>query len=366
MPTQYTGISPGSLPGASAPDFVPRLVSMLSSLDVWARDAAFGLGRVEKGQVPSGSGSLVGVVDHGQLTGLLDDDHLQYLLLDGRSGGQTVSVPNSAVTLTVLGPPTGTSDVQQWKDSTGTYIGGLHMRSGATERMSLYTDLDSTGLSLLVGDWASTGKVGLDIYPVATKMVQIIGARLDWSTNSPALLGVDAAAVSTVVANSDDNIRIVRRALAQTGRAIAFYEQTRATELFVVRADGHHYSTAGASNLTGQTGNIGAQTLLTGAASDTAGAYRVSAYLKTTTAGNALDVVKLTLAWNDGSAQTLDMPFESATVIFNNLDLATLNAFAQGSVVLNLAASQNISYTTTVTKSGNPQYEVHVRIEALG
>ena len=119
------------------------------------------------------------------------------------------------------------------------------------------------------------------------------------------------------------------------------------------------------SNLTAQTASITAQILLTGAAG-TAGMYRISVYIKTTTAGTALDVVKATIVWNDGAAQTLDVPFENATIIFNNHDLATLDAFSQGSIVVNAAASQNITYTATVTKTGTPQYEIHARIEALG
>ena len=124
-------------------------------------------------------------------------------------------------------------------------------------------------------------------------------------------------------------------------------------------------ASSGSSNLTAQMGSIASQTLITGTAG-TAGVYRISAYLKTTTAGNVADVVKMTASWNDGTAQTIVVPLESATAIFNNHDLGTLNAYSQGSIVVNSAASQNITYTTTVTKTGSPQYEIHVRIEALG
>jgi hypothetical protein len=113
----------------------------------------------------------------------------------------------------------------------------------------------------------------------------------------------------------------------------------------------------GISDLTAQTGNIGAVTLLTGGAS-TAGMYRVNAYVKTTTAGTALDVVAVTIAWNDGAAQT-NVPIAAH-------DLATNNAYSQGSAVVYSATSQNITYTTTVTKTGTPQYEIHLRIEWLG
>jgi hypothetical protein len=122
------------------------------------------------------------------------------------------------------------------------------------------------------------------------------------------------------------------------------------------------------SNLTAQTGDITTQTLLTGAAG-TAGMYRVSVYLKTTGgAPTAGDIVTTTISWNDGTAQTLVVPFENATVIFNGHDLFTANAFSQGSIVVNSVASQNITYITTVTKNvlSTVQYEIHARIEALG
>jgi hypothetical protein len=121
----------------------------------------------------------------------------------------------------------------------------------------------------------------------------------------------------------------------------------------------------GAISLTGQTGSLAAQTLLTGTATS-AGLYRVSFYVKTTTAGAALDAMTVTLAWNDGTAQTLVVPFVSALALTNNHDLATLNAFSQTEIVVKAAASQNVSFTTTVTKTGSPQYSIDARIEALG
>lgn len=124
--------------------------------------------------------------------------------------------------------------------------------------------------------------------------------------------------------------------------------------------------TLGKSDLTAQTASIGATTMMTGN-TVSAGMYRVSAYLKTTTAGAGGDIVTMTVAWNDGAAQTVGMPFITAAGgVVANHDLGTLNAFSQGSVVVNVAASQNVTYTTTVTKAGSPQYEIHVRIEQLG
>jgi hypothetical protein len=125
----------------------------------------------------------------------------------------------------------------------------------------------------------------------------------------------------------------------------------------------------GKSDLTAQTGSIGSTVLLTGTAA-TVGVYRVSCYIKTTTAGTALDVVKMTVTSNDGAAQTTDMALWPAsqtapiTPILNH-DLATNNFASFGRAELYTAASQNIAFTTTVTKTGTPQYSIYVRIETL-
>ena len=122
--------------------------------------------------------------------------------------------------------------------------------------------------------------------------------------------------------------------------------------------------------LTGQTGSLAAQTLLTGNASS-AGAYRVSLYLTTTTIGDVADNVTVTLAWNDGAAQTMVVGFLGTT---SNIapyvahDLRTANAFSEATVVVRVAASQNVTFTTTLTSpgAGTPAYSIDARIEALG
>jgi hypothetical protein len=123
----------------------------------------------------------------------------------------------------------------------------------------------------------------------------------------------------------------------------------------------------GRSALTGQGANLAAVTLVTGTASS-AGLYRVSFYLKTTTAGTpAVAQVKVTVAWNDGAAQTVDVPFLSGALApFIQHDLGTLNAFSQGDVVVKAAASQNITFTTTGTYTGGAVYSIDARVEALG
>ena len=368
----YTGVAAHALPDPRAPDFTARLRDMIATIDVWARDASFGFGRIERGETPSGSGASIGVTDHGLLSGLGDDDHLQYLLLDpaslGRTTGQAItdhltvtSDASASIPLTLVGGSSEATSVQKWQTSAAASTLDLFMLTGGIgPAASLRTNV-GVGLFLTRGGTAN----GINILASGT---QIIGGKLAvvGALSLASLFSVDAAAAAAVVADSDANVFIVRRSANQTGHAIDYREQTRATTLFLVRADGHHYSAVGSSDLTAQTGSIGATTLLTGAASGTAGMYRVSVYLKTTTAGNPGDVVLVTVAYNDGAAQTKVIPLLTSAAVAANHDLGTLNAHAQGSIVLNLAASQNITYTTTVTAAGSPQYSIGVRTEALG
>lgn len=70
------------------------------------------------------------VLDHGTLTGLLDDDHTQYALLAGRSGGQTLT------------GGTGITDALIFKTTSGVGASGSDMKflvgnNGATESMTI-------------------------------------------------------------------------------------------------------------------------------------------------------------------------------------------------------------------------------------
>ena len=106
-------------------------------------------------------------------------------------------------------------------------------------------------------------------------------------------------------------------------------------------------------SLTGQTASIGATNLL---ASATAGLYRVVWYLRASSAG-AAGTCLLTLAWNDGSAQS----FTSSTIA-----LSVLGSALSGTTVLRSAAAQAITYETTVAGAvGDPQYQLDIRIEPM-
>lgn len=357
----YTGVAAHALPDPKAPDFTARLRDMIATIDVWARDASFGFGRLERGEAPSGSGASIGVTDHGALSGLLDDDHLQYLYLSGRTDGQVLTHINRlSIPFTIKGAPSQSSDFFRINDdsdndlfsfkATGAMFsssssGGSTMSYGLAD-ITQTRSLDTTGLSivpqtgLILGRVAAGPKVYID---------PALGAPNTSPTAWDMLLRANHASASRA------GVLITNQG-AGTG-PLATFQFPEGTDVARITSKGAFRGRDVASDLTAQTGSIGATTLLTGTA-DTAGMYRVSVYIKTTTAGAGGDVVAVTVAYNDGTAQTV-VPIAAH-------DLATLNAHSQASVVLNLAASQNISYTTTVTIAGAPQYEIHVRTEYLG
>jgi hypothetical protein len=395
---EYTGIAAFSVPDPKAEDFTPRLRNMLSTIDIFLRDASFGFARIQAGQAPSGSGTPIAS----------PPDLSDYLKLSGRSGGQTIaSTASSDNVLSIQSTAVPSGDFFRVLDSSG----GILARLKATSQIQMGSDVDNAiygarGITEIQN--ASTTAYVLQAYAALRLTTNLSGttsiyvastgsgsgitsavsfgayvrANMSGSTAAGLLVGNIGSGTGPLIACASPENTIVAKvtnAGAFNGTGLQLNGSTSGTLTLAPVATsptlsgqpllvGNTTSAAGvlgSSNLTAQTVSIGSTTLLTGAA-DTAGMFRVSAYVKTTTAGNPADVVKMTVSWNDGAAQTLDMPFESATVIFNNHDLATNNAHSQGSIVLNVAASQNITYTTTVTKTGSPQYEIHVRIEALG
>ena len=112
-----------------------------------------------------------------------------------------------------------------------------------------------------------------------------------------------------------------------------------------------------ATSLTGQTASIGNTTLYT---PSSAGTYRVALAMWTTTAGSS-GTVSFSLSANTGSGAE---SFGSSS-----LDLTKVNSGGQvsGQWIIHVAASQAISYSTTLTCSscGSPQYGIDVVVERL-
>ena len=90
-----TGLDDGDVIGTSTAEcfVIPNVdaseihISELPDYVLGYQDNCLVLVEVSTCETEAGSG---GVTDHGELTGLTDDDHAQYALLDGRSGGQTL------------------------------------------------------------------------------------------------------------------------------------------------------------------------------------------------------------------------------------------------------------------------------------
>ncbi len=120
-------------------------------------------------------------------------------------------------------------------------------------------------------------------------------------------------------------------------------------------------------NLTGQTGNISAQTML--AASHTAGMYRLEVYAHCTTAGTTGDLVGIKQTWNDGNdAQDRIAGLQSqGAVVANTLGLAGQGNFSRGSLTFYSSGSAAITLSTAGgTHAGNPRYTLRARLIYLG
>ena len=80
MARVYPGIAADSLPPTSAPEFPARLRDMLTTLDIWARDASHAMGNITRGYSPVAGGTIV--------LGSPPIDLSTYFYLPGRGGGQ--------------------------------------------------------------------------------------------------------------------------------------------------------------------------------------------------------------------------------------------------------------------------------------
>jgi len=410
----FNGIPYASIPHPTAPDFSSRLRNTLGTIDVWARDVSQAMARLAAGQVPNGSsdavfgnapvtpGSAVAAVQGVDQSGNIQEwrrfggDLVGYVDVSGIFNVQVlkiVSVGNG----TLLAQVAATS---------GVYLGhGITVFSGTGDLGlgSVVAFIDNTGAATFTAITLSGGAITTDADGFVNSFtIKDTGtgniATVSWPginsgasfTFPPASSGGELLTSTSTVNVSSKTLLTSTNVRCNTANGVTFQDnssttkqmrfdlsgitagQTRAQKfqdtagsVVLVGNTASASGVLGTIALTAQTNSLAAQTMLTGNASS-AGLYRVAFYMKTTTAGSGGDVVKATLAWNDGSAQSMDVPMMNATAIVNNLDLGTLNAFVQGSVVVKAAASQNITFTTTVTKAGSPQYLVDCRIEALG
>lgn len=398
---QYQGIPFANLPDPKDPDFSFRLKNLLGILDRWSRDTSDAFGQIKSGYVPDGSGTLLVNADKSPevqssssssslVQGVGDTNNIQewynaagtmrayvdatgaltipYLTIyDPNIGGPYLTITQYGEVvaqngvfnaLTVSGNADMQADVQI---QTAILVSGSTIidANGLNDSIQLYST-STTNVSTL--DVTGIGSTQIYSLPAAGGTLLTAAATASLGTGFKYLMNTGAGGfadsasvnktirfdISTLAASTNRNIRWADI----SGTAVVVGNTTSAS------------GTLGASSLTAQTGSVGSTTLLTGTTA-TAGMYRVSAYMKTTTAGTG-GTVKATVAWNDGSAQTMDVPLLTTAGAATTVSLTTLNAFGQGSVVVYAAASQNITYTTTVTgATGSPQYYIYVRIEKL-
>ena len=110
-------------------------------------------------------------------------------------------------------------------------------------------------------------------------------------------------------------------------------------------------------NLTAQTASVASATLYA-VPSSGAGFYLAIVDTICTTAGTA-GTVSATIGWNNGSA--------AAAAASGAMSLSTLGNETTQIFTVYSAASQNITYSTTVTgAAGSPQYSVRIRLVYLG
>jgi hypothetical protein len=112
-------------------------------------------------------------------------------------------------------------------------------------------------------------------------------------------------------------------------------------------------STNAAVNLTAQIATIGTTTLFTPA---TDGVYQISVYTSTTTAGTpATDTLTVTVGWKDDTT--------TQALALSAIQLGTLGAYTQQTIIAKCKASQPITYAAAMTgTAGSPQYALYVSV----
>lgn len=393
---QYQGIPYGNLPDPKDPDYSARIKDMLGVLDRWARETSYGFAQIKQGYLPDGSGQLI---------------------TNNTASKDTIKAsPSSNL---VQGISDG-SNIQEWYNTSGTMLahigqngelvvpyievfdpnvgtpylvidgyGGIDAASGLFGMLNVTGNTDLQGQVLL----------GSAAVIIDTNGVNTLLNIYDPGTGNSGIIDFQSIGVSQTYTLPPAGGVLLTQAATATLEATFTYKMNTSTGGFVDAAgstkkmrfdltgitaggtrnikwfdiagspviSGNTTSSSGvlgASSLTAQTGSVGSTTLLTGTTA-TAGVYQVMAYIKTTTAGTG-GTVKATVAWNDGASQSMDIPLVTTAGVAGTVSLTTLNAFGQGSVVVYAAASQNITFTTTVAgATGSPQYSIYVRIMKL-
>lgn len=338
---------------------------------VWTSDAS-GVGSWQAGGGGGGSTFLDNVFriqDNGTPTNELA------FSVGGVTGTRTWTVQDADGTVALLEPAQVWSGVNEFNDGAGLTLiaaGGIRIGDGVFSGGQV--DLFGPVLPQTVFFPSLSGTLALitGAQTFSSKTHSTTGNTFRTSTSSSGCAWVDNSTTTKVVRP------VLSGLTAFTNNSIVFvgtsvrtwtWPDYNGTHVVVGNTTSAANGILGLSNLTAQTANIGATTLLT-ASANSSGLFRITVFVKTTTAGTAGDVMKVTIAFNDGAAQTADVLLTSlivttpAAAILH--DLATNNFASQGVLTVYAAASTAITFTTTLTITGSPQYTIRVRIEPLG
>ena len=259
--------------------------------------------------------------------------------LDGGSGGWNCPAFSIIVSPTILTTITSSATTSR-SHAIENASGALIVAAGTST---------FTGARLVSGAWTFTGASILEVSAAAD-------VRFRDGTDSAKLRFWDISSQTTStsrIAGMHDSTGY----LVQSG-----YEAVAAAGTVTAGVLGKHDST-------GNTGSVGATTI---GNTLPAGMYRVSWYVKITTAGDAeaTDSLLVTVAWNDGGAQSRTAIPQNETVaaaIDGTMPVNNLNRAFSGDFVIYSAASQNVSVATTLVNAGatNPEYTFRARLEAI-
>jgi len=298
----------------------------------------------------------------------------------------------SAVSQKCVGASVGTLDIWQGKNSAGSVFTTLNSAGefGVFEQLAFYRSQgtgDESGIDSLFGNVALivatsvTGTKTFTLPNLTGTFALLTGAQTFASKTLDATNILIASTSSSGVSFTDTTtatkkLRAIlsgavgNNSLTLANTAARDYKMTDYTASAVLVGNtAAAAGTLGIQDLTAQAGSITAKTMLTSSA-NSSGVFRVIFYIVNTVVGNVADTLKVTVAWNDGAAQTADVLLTNAiaapaaSAVLHSL--TTVGNASYGSVVAYAAASTALTFTTTATLVGTPQYTIRARIEALG
>lgn len=296
--------------------------------------------------------------DHGSLSGLGDDDHLQYLLLAGRTSQTSFMVPGDTTKKMAF-----SDDPLVTIEDTNTYVlgGGSTLVLKVQGRHS--GGAGSTGRFFQVNNANGAG----------TQLLACSGGGTDYSV----VMGPDTAnAGLQVVANNfnvsdlvtitsyraDARVLVIRGTTSQSAVLTEWRNITPAVVASVSSAGVGMFAglsiasvifgRVASSDLTGQTAAFADTTLYTTVA---AGLFRIAAYA-VFTAVSAPGTLTVDATWTDPQQTTTDQTFITKA-------FAAAGDHGSGGLEMYCTAASTIKWRTTF--SGTGTYSLYGRVEAL-